>query len=472
MVGELHQEETLAEERPHRGWVRFLTILVGVITVIAILATWVDRQVFDTEEFGDTSVEMLQNKEIRDAIATYAVDELYANVNVDKALKDVLPGDTKDLSGVAAGALRQVADQGAQRALSDKRVQDLWRKANIAAHTTLINIIEDKSEVLSTDGGEVRLELQPLIIEIADQVGLGDQARDNIPESVGQIKIVDSEELSTVQTIASAIHGTALIAALLVLALICLVVYLSPGYRWLSVLWLAITLIIASVLVLIIRSVAGTILVPELATIDVQPAAKAAYGIGTDLLRSIAWTVIWASIALIALSWLISPNKAAASTRKFLAVPFGRYPVAVYAVVGLVLFIFLITGVGDSRGFIVRLAIVLMVATGTYFFRRQLILENPDGDFTGVTDFFHKSRDKAKDAWENRPKDITRNLPSFGGDKGDKSGEEPATAVLPEADPETTRLDRLERLAALHQSGALTDDEFAEEKARLRTDKE
>ncbi len=464
----------MAEERPHRGWVSFLTILVGVITVVAILATWVDRQVFDTDEFGDTSVRMLQDEEIRNAIATFAVDELYAEVDVDKELKKVLPGDTKDLSGVAAGALRQVADQGAQRALGDKRVQDLWREANIAAHTTLINIIEDRSEALSTDGGEVRLELQPLIVEIADQVGLGDQARENIPEDVGQIEIVDSDQLSTVQTVASAIHGTALIATLLVLALICLIVYLSPGYRWLSVLWLSITLIISSLIVLILRSVAGSILAPELAAPDIEPAASAAYSVATDLLRSIAWTVIWASIGMIVLSWLISPNKAAASARKFLSVPFARYPVAVYAVLGLVAIIFLLTGVGDSRGFIIRLAILVMAVTGTYFFRRQLILENPDADFSEVNDFFHRSRDKAKSAWENRPRDISKNLPSFGGDKSGTSGgeDDTATAVMPAADPETARLERLERLAALHESGALTDEEFAEEKARLRADKE
>jgi len=295
-----------------------------------------------------------------------------------------------------------------------------------------------------------------------------------------------------VQTAAKAIHGTALIASLLVLALICLVVYLSPGYRWLSLLWLAVTLIIASVIVLILRSVGGGILVPELATVDVQPAAHAAYGIGTDLLRSIAWTVIWASVGLFAVSWLISPNGAAASTRKFLAVPVGRYPVAAYGLLGLASFIFLITGVGDSRGFLVRLAIVLVAAAGMYFFRRQLMLENPDADFSGVEDFFHRSREKAKGAWENRPKDISKNLPKFGsakrsgaeesegpagsGDAAARAGtagsSEPATAVLPAVDPEMTRLDRLERLAALRKSGALTDEEFAEEKARLRADKE
>jgi len=469
----------LAAERPHKGWVRFVTILVGIVTVIAILSTWVDRQVFDTDQWGDTSLEMLQNPEIQKAVADYAVAELYANVDVDKELKEVLPGDTKDLSGVAAGALRQVADQGAQRALGDQRIQDLWRAANIQAHKTLIAVLEDKSEVLSTTDGEVKLQLQPLIVEIASQVGLGDQARDNIPASVGEIEIVNSEELKTAQTVSSLIHGLALVASLLALVLIGLAVYLSPGYRWLTVLWLAVTLIIAAVLILILRSVAGGILVPELASPDIQPAAQAAYDIGTDLLKSIAWTVIWSSLLLIALSWLISPNKAAASTRKFLAVPFGRYPGAVYALLGLAAFIFLITGAGDQRGFLVRLMIVILVGIGTYFFRRQLMLENPDADFSGVNDFFAKSREKAKEAWGNRPRDITKNLPKLGGVGGDKTDSDkpggeadtavlPAAAAAPERDPEEVRLDRLERLASLHERGVLTDEEFAEEKARLR----
>lgn len=462
----------MAAERPHRGWVRFLTILVGIVTVVAILSTWVDRQVFNTDEWGDTSLKMLQNPEIQKAVADYAVAELYDNVDVDKELKTVLPGDTKDLSGVAAGALRQVADQGAQRALSDQRIQDLWRSANIQTHKTLIAVLEDKSDVLSTDGGQVKLELQPLIIEIASQVGLGEQAKANIPASVGQIEIVNSDELATAQTISSVIHGLALFASLLSLVLIALAIYLSPGYRWLTVLWLAVTLIISAVIILILRSVAGGILVPELASPDVQPAAQAAYDIGTDLLKSIAWTVIWGSLVLIAGSWLISPNKAAKSTRGFLAVPFGRYPGAVYALLGLASFIFLITGAGDQRGFLVRLMIVILVAIGTYFFRRQLMLENPDADFSGVNDFFEKSRDKAKEAWGNRPRDITKNLPKIGGgDKSGKGADGAETAVIPavaESDPETVRLDRLERLASMHERGILTDEEFAEEKARLR----
>ena len=64
------------------------------------------------------------------------------------------------------------------------------------------------------------------------------------PDSVGNIEIVDSDQLAQVQTVAKLIHGLALVTALFALVLIVLAVYLSPGYRWLTLLWLAVALVL------------------------------------------------------------------------------------------------------------------------------------------------------------------------------------------------------------------------------------
>jgi len=478
----------MATERPHKGWVRFLTVLVGFLTVLAILSAWVDRQIFDTPQWGETSLEMLQNPEIQGQVATYAVDELYDNVDVEAELKAILPGDLSDLSGIAAGGLRQVADRGAEQALGNQRVQDLWRQANETAHRNLVAIIEDDSTVISSTDGRVKLELRPLIIEIADQVGLGQQARDNVPAAVGEIEIVDSEELSTVQTVAQIIHGTALITALLLLVLIGLAVYLSKGYRWMTLLWIAAALIIGAVIVLIVRSVAGGIIVPELATVDIQPAAEAAYSIATDLLRSIAITVIWAALVLIPLAWLVSPNGAAEKTRKFLAVPFGRYPAATFGLLGLVAFIFVLMGAGDQREFLIRLTIVILVALGTWAFSRTLAAAYPDADFAGVAEFGQKAKSKARDAWSGRPDLLAGHREKREASNAAAAAETasvpdpiPAAAqsaptevlvaseqaVEQQPDPETARLDLLDRLASMRERGVLDEEEYAAEKARV-----
>ena len=231
-----------------------------------------------------------------------------------------------------------------------------------------------------------------------------------------------------------------------------------------------------ALLVLVIRSVAGNIIVPELATPDVQPAAQAAWDIATELLRSIAWKVIWLAVVLLALSWLISPTKPSAKVREFLAVPFGRYPGATFGLLGLVAFIFLLMGAGDGRGFLIRLVIVIMAGVGAWFFRRQLMLEYPDADFAGLREFGQRTREKAKGAWAGRPKNIS--MPKIGSkDGGDGASDAPAqpeaeTAVLPtpSATPAATgasRLDQLEKLGRLKEAGVLDDEEFAAEKKRI-----
>ena len=445
------------------------------MTVLAILSTWVDRQVFDTDEWGKTSLELLQNPEIQQQVATYAVDELYANVDVQGELEKGLDGINSDLgdtlAGPLAGAARQGADNLALRALGNDQVQAAWESANIAAHRTLIDVIEDKGQFTSTSEGQVELKLKPLIIEIADQVGLGDQAK-KIPDSVGNIKIVESKELSQVQTIAQLIQGLALVTALLALVLITLAVWLSPGYRWLTLLYLVVALILSALIILVLRSVAGNVLIPELADPDIQPAAHAAWDIATELLKSVAWSVIWFAVALLVIAWVIAPTKPSGKVREFLAVPFGQYPAVTYSLLGLVAFIFLIMGAGDGREFLIRLAVVLMAGAGFWFFRRQIMLEYPDADFAGLREFGERTRDRARGAWAGRPKNIS--MPKIGGKDGDDSAAdrqagpgpgEADTAVL--ASPESSRLDQLEKLGRLKEAGVLDDEEFAAEKKRI-----
>ncbi len=460
-----------ADARPHSGWVKLITFLVGLFGIFAILTSWLDSQLLNTEQWGQTSVEMLQNPEIQSAVADYAVEELYANVDVEAEIKSFLPTDFKGFSGIAAGGLRQVAGQGAQQALALPQIQDVWQRANVAAHQTLMDVIDNQSQVLTTGNGQVDLQLRPLIIEIAAQIGLAKQAEQNIPASVGSVRILDSSQLSTVQTVAGAIQGSALIFSLAVVLLIGLALLLSKGYRWITFLWLAAALILAAVVVLIIRAAGSGFVVGQLATPDLEAAATAAYGIGTELLKSFAWSVIIGAIFLVFLSWLASPNSAARSSREHLAVAFGRYPGISFGLLGLAALGFLLFGVSDARSFIVRLAIVILVGIATVMFRKQLVAEYPDADFSSLGEFRTRTKDKFKGLWDKRPREIPgkaaieRRRAEAGSHA--RKGSEAPTAVVPKTGGEGTRLEQLEKLGKLHETGVLSDDEFAAEKTRI-----
>ena len=80
--------------RPGRGRRRGALALVVVASILvfpAILATWVNRQVLNTDNWTTTSTELLQNKLIRDQLTVFLVAKLYENVDVEAQVREALP---------------------------------------------------------------------------------------------------------------------------------------------------------------------------------------------------------------------------------------------------------------------------------------------------------------------------------------------------------------------------------------------
>ena len=76
---------------PRRWYVTALVVLASVLTFLALFATWIDQQVFDTDEWTETSTELLADDEIRNALSVYLTDELFKNVDVVAELEALLP---------------------------------------------------------------------------------------------------------------------------------------------------------------------------------------------------------------------------------------------------------------------------------------------------------------------------------------------------------------------------------------------
>src|SRR6266540_1590558 len=117
-------------ETRHRIKVRILVVAASILAFLAIFTSWIDRQALNTDQWVDTSGKLLEDKEISDAIATYSVDQLYANVDVTRLIKKRLPGDLQQLASPASAGIREVATRAAMRAFQSQRVQNLWQEAN------------------------------------------------------------------------------------------------------------------------------------------------------------------------------------------------------------------------------------------------------------------------------------------------------------------------------------------------------
>jgi hypothetical protein len=442
--------------------VRVLVVLGSVLAFLSVFAIWTERQALNTDDWVNTSGRLIQNSTIREAVGNYLVDQLYENVNVEKELSEILPGETKELAGPVAGGLRQVAGNGADKVLESSTAQELWKSANRTTHKQLLEVLEEKEGTVSTEEGKVSLDLGSLVTNLADQVGIGANLAEKLPPDAGQITILRADQLKTAQDIVVAIKGLALLLSLLTFLAFGLAIYLSREGRWVTVLFCGIGLVSAGFAVIIFRHVAGGIVVGQLVDEEsIKPAAEAAWSIGTSLMTSIATTVIVIGVLFGVAGWLASPTGSARSTRRALAPVLREHPAYVYAALAIVVGIyFLQAPTQNLRSFLTTLVIAGLAAFGIHELRKQAAEEFPDADYGEV---FGRTRDRVvgavKDANLGERASKLR-LPEMR-----KPAAEPGTE--PAADGEDARLQRLERLAALHEKGILDDEELKAEKARV-----
>jgi hypothetical protein len=450
--------------RGRRRLVRVLIVLGSLLAFLSVFGIWTERQALDTGEWVNTSGRLIQNPKIREAVSNYLVDQLYENVDVEKELSEKLPGETKDLAGPISGGLRQFAGDGANQVLKSSTAQELWKSANRTTHEQLLEVLEEKEGTVATEEGKVSLNLGSLVTNLADQVGIGADLASKLPPDAGQITILRSDQLKTAQDVVVAIKGLALILSLLTFLCFGLAIYLSRENRWVTVLSCGIGLIAAGFVVIVAREVAGGIVVGQLVEEDsIKPAAEATWSIGTSLMISIATTVIVVGVLFGVAGWLASPTGSARSTRRFLAPILNKHVAYVYAALAIVVGIYFIGAPTQNlRSFLTTLVIAGLAAFGIHELRKQAAEEFPDADYGEV---FGRTKDRmvgaVKDANLGERASKLR-LPEM----RKPSESEAPTTTLP-ADGEDARLARLERLAALHEKGVLTDEELATEKARI-----
>jgi hypothetical protein len=448
--------------RGRRRVVRALVVLGSVLAFFSVFAIWTERQALDTDDWVQTSDRLIQNSTIREAVGDYLVDQLYANVDVEKELSEILPGDTKDLAGPVSGGLRQVAGEGADQVLKTSTAQDLWQDANRTAHEQLLAVLEEKEGAVSTEEGTVSLNLGSLVTNLAEQVGIGADLAEKLPPDAGQVTILRSDQLKTAQDIVVAVKGLALLLSLLTFLSFGLAIYLSREGRWVTVLFCGVGLISAGFAVIVAREIAGGIVVDQLVVEDsIKPASEAAWSISTSLMTSIARTVIVVGVLFGIAGWLASPTDSARTSRRALAPILREHSAYVYAGLAVVVGIYFLSAPTQNlRSFLTTLAIAALAAFGIHELRKQAAEEFPDAEYGEAL---------------GRTKDRV-----VGAVKGANLGERAARLRLPEmrkpgagapaaapADEEEARLSRLERLAILHEKGVLTDEEMASEKARV-----
>jgi hypothetical protein len=412
---------------------RALTILAVVLVVVSALANFVKRQALDESQFRHTSRQLIADKTIRDEVAITLVDRLYANVDVSTVIGQRLPRNLRPLSGLIAGAAQDASVRSAQRLLEQPRVQDAFVEASAHAQRQFVAVLDGKTTLLETSGGKVVLDVRPLVLDLGDRFSIVSNLQTRLPQDAGRVTILESDQLQTAQDATRGLRFVADWIWVLALAAAAGAVWLARGRRRNELRALAVGLLFAGFLILIVQSLAGRYVVGHLvASESVRPAAAAAYGIITGLLRGAGWTANIVAVVALAGIWLSGPRPRPTEARHALAPYLRRAEVAYGAlVVGYLLLLW--WRPTPQFGFPLTVVIWFALALlGLEALRRQTAREFPDAE----------------------PKDLSEALGRF------VRKLEPRRETVGAAG-------ELERLAELRREGLLDEAEFTRAKASL-----
>jgi hypothetical protein len=362
-----------------RRWVVWTALGLALVVLLASsLTIWVKRQALDTNNWVDTSSQLLQDDQVRQVVAADMVDALFSSSDVEARLQQALPPRLDPLAAPATGLLRQAALDAADRLLQRPGVQTLWEEVNRRAHERLVGLLEGNTDkALQADNGDVVLDLQPLVQALGDRLGF--QVNPSNPEA-GRITIMHSDQLKSAQDAAKAIKVLSVFAVIAVLVLIGLAVYLGEGFRREVLRATALGVIGVGIVLLIVRRVVGNAVVDSLTSSSTREAGFAVWEIGTDLLRDIALGLILYGIVLLVGVVLAGPTRWATAGRRKVA-PFVRaHPPVVHIAVGAVFLLLLLLGPNSGgRRLLAVLILAALAMAGAEILRRQIVRESPPG---------------------------------------------------------------------------------------------
>jgi hypothetical protein len=235
-------------------------------------------------------------------------------------------------------------------------------------------------------------------------------------------------------------------------------IWLGAGRRRRVVRWVGISFASVGLLLLLIDGLGRGPIVDSLATTSsLIPAVTDIYSVSTQLLHDMAMSTFVSGLLIVFASILAGPSKFAIGFRKAVA-PYLQFYLPAAAAFAAFLFLLLIWW-APTHGFRTTAGIFLNLLLAVSGFVALVVITRREFPDAGQPDF-STAGDWAKERWQATEDFFTRQTDRF--DRDDEPTIESKVGA-PESDP----LVEIERLQSLRERGALTDEEFAEQKRKL-----
>ncbi|WP_128376918.1 hypothetical protein [Streptomyces cavernae] len=222
-----------------------LLLLAFLLAPLAVVATWVDSEVSDTDRYVQTVQPIASEPSVQDVVTDRLTNRVVSNVDVD-AFTDYLADALQQagapppvverapaLAGPLKSALTNAVSAVVSRVVTSDEFAQAWEEANRRAHAAVVKVLTDQgSSAVQARGNTIVLDIGTVVDNVKQRlVDAGFEKAANIPEVDQTVPLLKTDKLQEAQGWMRVLDIVGTWLPVVVLALAALAIWAAPAHR-------------------------------------------------------------------------------------------------------------------------------------------------------------------------------------------------------------------------------------------------
>lgn len=143
-----------------RNLAALAAIIPGSLALaLSVAVVWLHDVVIDSKTYVDTVTPLASDPAVKDAIAAYATEDLFAQIDVEQLALDSLPDGGDMIAGPAIGAAKGAVYRQIRQELDTLEFIDVWKSANREAHSAFLQMMRGRNGTPPGEEGKILIDI-------------------------------------------------------------------------------------------------------------------------------------------------------------------------------------------------------------------------------------------------------------------------------------------------------------------------
>jgi hypothetical protein len=239
--------EVAKKRRRRLGWrapVATLLVLLGcVLAPVSVVGVWTANQVSDTNRYVENMTPLIYSPPIQNALTDKVTNAITSNLDLSGYVSQASAAlDSRGLNRVSAllqssspsivSAVTGYIHNAVHGLVTSQQFASTWVQVNRAAHQALVTALSGGKGAVSTQNGQVVLDLTPFINIVKQNLAArGFTLIEKLPPIHPTLNLFSSKDLTKAQTLYRLINALKVVLPILSLLLIGAGVYVAKSHR-------------------------------------------------------------------------------------------------------------------------------------------------------------------------------------------------------------------------------------------------